>query len=654
MIIIGRITQLPEEVSNKIAAGEVVERPASVVKELVENAIDADSSEIKIKVKDGGKKEIQVIDDGYGMNAEDAKLAFRRHATSKIKKANDLFALRTLGFRGEALPSIAAVSKVQLITRTEDDLKGTKLKVVGGEIKEEESYGCRKGTNIRVRDLFFNTPVRYKYLKQTSTEIGHISNIINRLSLAYPEISFSLEHNGRNILETSGSDNLLDVIFNIYGRKVAKNMIEVDYEDQYMKLQGYVSKPTVTRTSRKHQSFFVNGRFIKSNLMGKALKEAYHTLLKVHKYPIVALKLDLNPILVDVNVHPTKLEAKFSRGNVVYKLVKEGVSQALEESDLVPEMSLKDNKSSEPKTETEDAVQSELKFKGKAKNKSKSESEDKNKDKDEFKSKSKSTSTSKSKAKSNTSNNYQQRQKKDYDDKETRAKKIEKLYGGEVPEDKREKQGPTVEDKAETLDEQIQETAGDYEEDLNLVPLGQIHQTYIVAQSLDGMCLIDQHALHERINYEKLLANFKSQEVNVQELLVPLKLDLTHQEAQMLKEKQDKLAELGFEIEEFGGGTYVVQGVPAKLYSLDNQQLILDSIEKLLTEEISEEHELVEDFITMISCKMSVKAGDKLSKQEMNKLLSDMEEYNITNCPHGRPVMLKLTAEQLADKFQRD
>ena len=633
----GEIIQLPEEVSNKIAAGEVVERPASVVKELVENAIDAGSKEIKVKVKDGGKKEIQVIDDGEGMSAEDAKLAFKRHATSKIKKANDLFALRTLGFRGEALPSIAAVSKVELITRAEDDLKGTKLKVVGGEVEEEESCGCRKGTNIRVKDLFFNTPVRYKYLKQTSTEIGHISNIINRLSLAYPEISFSLDHNGRSILETSGSNNLLDVIFNIYGRKVAKSMIEVEYEEQYMKLSGYVSKPTINRTSRKHQSFFVNGRFIKSNLMGKALHEAYQTLLKVNKYPIAALKLNLNPILVDVNVHPTKLEAKFSRGNVVYSLVEDGVSQALEESDLVPEIKLEKDKSQQGKQnkdeeETTDAVQSELQFKGAKKDNT---AQTKRKEKKE------------SKGAQRSSQSQRRRQKKS-ESKEERAQKIETLYGGEVPEQKE-----NGVDKS-ALSEKAEEAVGEYDEELNLIPLGQIHQTYIVAQSLDGMCLIDQHALHERINYEKLLANFKDEDVNVQELLVPLKLDLTHQERELLREKEDKLAELGFEIEEFGGGTYVVQGVPAKLYNLDNQQLILDSIEKLLTEEISEEHELVEDFIDMIACRMSVKAGDKLSKQEMKRLLNDMEEYGITNCPHGRPVMLKLTTDELADKFQRD
>ena len=651
---LGKITQLPEEVSNKIAAGEVVERPASVVKELVENAIDAGSTKIEVKVKDGGKKEIQVIDNGSGMTPEDAKLSFKRHATSKIEEANDLFALRTLGFRGEALPSIAAVSKVQLITRAEDSLKGTKLKVVGGEIEKEESYGCRKGTNIRVRDLFFNTPVRYKYLKQTSTEIGHISNIINRLSLAYPNISFSLEHNERSILETTGSDNLLDVIFNIYGRKVAKNMIEVDYEDEYMQLSGYVSKPSITRTSRKHQSYFVNGRFIKSNLMGKAVKEAYHRLLKVHKYPIVALKLNLNPILVDVNVHPTKLEAKFSRGNIVYKLVKEGVSKALKGSDLVPEMSLetkgtnnKTNQKQSKKESENEATQSEFKFK-----QSKNSSTKQNSNKKAQSSKSKQSKTKKN---NNSRANFKAQQKKRQNSKEERSKKIDTLYGGEIPNKEANDSANKKEVQLETsLEKQVEEAQGEYSEDSGLVPLGQIHQTYIVAQSLDGMCLIDQHALHERINYEKLLADFKSKEVSIQELLVPLKLDLTHQEAKLLEEKRDKLEELGFEINEFGSGSYVVQGVPAKLYSLDNQDLIFDSIEKLLTEEISEEHELVEDFITMISCKTSIKAGDKLSKQEMNRLLDDMEEYNITNCPHGRPVMLKLSAEELAKKFKRD
>ncbi|GAB6100748.1 DNA mismatch repair endonuclease MutL [Halanaerocella petrolearia] len=621
----GKINLLPEKVANKIAAGEVVERPASVVKELVENSIDANSSQIKVKVKNGGKDYIQVIDNGQGMAAEDTRLAFERHATSKIEQANDLFALRTLGFRGEALPSIAAVSKVEIVTKAEDSLSGTKLQLAGGEIKDKESCGCRQGTNIIVRDLFFNTPVRYKYLKKTSTEIGHISDIINRLSLSYPNISFSLEHNDRKILETTGNGNLLDVIFNIYGREVAQEMIEVDYEDHYMQLKGFIAKPTVTRSSRRHQSYFVNGRFIKSGLMSKAVEEAYHTLLTIDRYPIVVLKLKLNPIHVDVNIHPTKLEAKFSRGDLVYELVKEGVSQAIKGSELVPELKL-----------------SQL---NKQKESDKKEVDEKETPKEEYKqNKLQLQKNKESNSKNKKRFNYRQNNYNKQDSKEERAKKIDKLFGVKQVGSEDNKLKEDLEIKEENLD---------YQSNFKLIPLGQIHQTYIVAQGKDGMYIIDQHAAHERIIYENLLAKFKEEEVQIQELLVPLQLELTYQEVKLLEDRKDRLEQLGFEVEEFGGNSYILRGVPVQLYNLDDKDLIFDSIDRLLEQEATENYQLVEEFITMLACKTAIKAGDKLSTEEMNQLLGEVDEYDVTNCPHGRPVVMHLSKKELEKEFKR-
>ncbi|GAB6136860.1 DNA mismatch repair endonuclease MutL [Halanaerobaculum tunisiense] len=603
----GQIQLLTEEVANKIAAGEVVERPASVVKELVENAIDAGSSRIQIKVKNGGKDYIQVIDDGEGLTTEDVQLAFERHATSKISQANDLFTLRTLGFRGEALPSIAAVSKLEITTKTEDSLSGTRLELVGGEVKQQESCGCRQGTNIIVRDLFFNTPVRYKYLKKNSTEIGHISDIVNRLSLAYPEISFSLEHNGRKIVETAGNGELLDVIFNIYGRKVAAEMIPVDYQDYHMELKGYISKPSVTRSSRRHQSYFVNGRFIKSGLLGKAVAEAYHTLLTVNRYPIVVLKLKLNPVHVDVNIHPTKLEAKFSRGNLVYQLVNEGVSQAIKASDLVPELKLEEDKAEDQSNQ--EFKQNELDLEPQK-------------------------STTKQ---GKNSASHQPKKSPSSTTKEEKAHKIDTLLGG-----------------ADTDSEvSIKEDQEDYQANFNLVPLGQIHQTYIIAQGQDGMYIIDQHAAHERIIYEELLTKFRAQEVQIQELLVPLQLDLTHQEVELVGDREEELKQLGFELEEFGGTSYLVRGVPLQLYNLDDKQLILDCIDQLLEERKTTSEQLVEEFLTMLSCKSAIKGGDKLSVEEMNHLLDQVREYDVTNCPHGRPVVMQLSKKELEKKFKR-
>ncbi len=613
-----KIKVLREDVINKIAAGEVVERPASVVKELVENSIDAGSSRIEVKVKDGGKDLIQVIDDGEGMSTADARLAFERHATSKVERANDLFSLRTLGFRGEALPSIAAVSRVKLVTRRDDALSGTRLRLVGGELEREESCGCRKGTNIIIKDLFFNTPVRYKYLKQTSTEIGHISDILNRLALAYPQICFKLVHNKRELLKTAGNGNLLDVIFNIYGKKVAKKMIKIDYEDNYMSLTGFVSRPEVTRSSVRYQSFFVNGRFIKSGLMSKAVHEAYHTLLTINRYPIVVLQLKLNPILVDVNVHPTKLEAKFSRGDMVYKVVKEGVLAGLKDSNLVADLKINSRDKVEKR---EDFNQEEIEFKKK---------------------RSKTFNDNKQDNKGSSKKYYPNKFNKRAESKEIRAEKIERLFG------------MNNEDNDEVKEDYVKYNEEGKKNDLDLIPIGQIHQSYIVAQGLDGMYIIDQHAAHERIIYEELLVKFKEDKVSIQELLVPLQLDLTHQEREVLRENKEEFKRLGFIIEEFGSNDYIVRGVPVGLYKQDDEGLILDCINGLLDyDDVDTGQKLVEERLITISCKSAIKAGDRLSIKEMNRLLEDINRYEVTNCPHGRPVMMHLSKKELEKNFKR-
>ncbi len=643
----GKIEVLSEIVANKIAAGEVIERPASVVKELVENSIDAGSNRIEVKIKNGGKDYIQVLDNGEGMTADDAKLSFERHATSKVRQANDLFALRTLGFRGEALPSIASVSRLTMITRREDSLGGVKLRIVGGKLEKEENCGARVGTNVIVKDLFFNTPVRYKYLKQTSTEIGHISNIINRLSLAYPQIAFYLEHNQRKILETTGNGNLLDVIFNIYGRDVAKAMLPVNYKDDFMELQGYISKPNITRSSRKHQSYFVNGRYVKSNLIGKAVADAYHTLLTVNRSPIVILNLKLNPILVDVNVHPTKLEAKFSRGSVVYSLVEKGVSQAIKDSDLTPKLEISKKEDNLVQKEyQQDVLELEKKLKNKAV---------------------KEESRSRIKGKKNNEKSNKRplhSHNKTRNSKELNAAKIKKLYDVDdnllKSNDNQEKNKKKVDDSSSKVirekDSQYtsQEALEEKRIELNLIPIGQIHQSYIVAQGLDGMYIIDQHAAHERVKYEELLKQFKRGELKTQELLIPITLNLTYQETQLVRDYQDQIEKLGFVLESFGGDSYLLRGVPIGLYNLNNEELILDCIDSLLDrEKIDQPHQLVEDIIIMISCKTAIKAGDKLSKEEMNYLITEMERYGVTNCPHGRPVMMHLSKKKLEKEFKR-
>jgi DNA mismatch repair protein MutL len=530
-----KVKILSEEVISKIAAGEVIDRPASVVKELVENSIDAGSSEIEVRVENGGKDLIQVIDNGEGMSREDVKLALERHATSKIDEANDIFSIRSLGFRGEALPSIAAVSRMKIKTRTEDNLGGTLIKISGSEIKDIKDVGCPVGTNIIIKDLFYNTPVRYKYLKTTSTEMSKISDIINRLALAYPEISFKLSHNQRKSLESPGNAKLRDCILSVYGKEVAKNIIKVDYEDKYMKVKGYVSKPNINRSSRKHQSFFINRRYIKSKTLSEAISEAYHTLLPKNRNPIVVLMIKLNPILVDVNVHPTKLEVNFSREREVFEVVRDGVKEALRGSDLTPEANL----SSRKKTTTR-------------------------KKKKNFKNETESKQQEKLNLTENINNIPKSKLK---ESKPKRNKDKEKINHKEVNKEKRnEIDNKEINEVDKKKNIEVKEAALGYESTYEsnqsekplttLFPMGQVHNTYIIARGEDGFYIIDQHAAHERIIYERLLKKFKNTEVNSQPLLIPLKLELTQPEIEIIEENRESMENLGFEIEHFGGQTY--------------------------------------------------------------------------------------------------
>ncbi len=627
----GQIKILPEQVTNKIAAGEVIERPASVVKELVENSIDAGSQKIKVRVKSGGKELIQVIDNGHGMSQEDASLAFERHATSKIEAPNDLFSLRTLGFRGEALASIAAVSRLELQTKPEDELEGFRMKIKGGEVIKEGSYGCAKGTNIIVKDLFFNTPVRYKYLKQDNTEMRHISRIVSRLALAYPNISFKLIHNGNNRFETSGNGRLVDVIYNLYGSDVARKMVKVEYKEDYMELEGYVSRPTITRSNKRHQSFFINGRYIRSNLLSKAVLDAYKSVLTVNNYPIVALKLNLNPILVDVNIHPTKLRAKFSRKGQVFDLVKNGVKTSLK-NNVVPDLNLKQNKNNQDrKNKTSDSQSSSNKGFSNYQGRTKREDSKKQKEKldmlfgkDEL----------------NSSQEL----------KTTRAEKVEQ--GSTGLEEKEDKVYP----KERNNLSQVAEDDKNYENDAKqtaFTPIAQVQNSYLLAQNESGLYIIDQHAAHEQVIYNQLLAKAEQGKIQIQSLLMPLRFQLSPEESELISDKQEKLQQLGFEIEEFGNNEYVIQGVPTLLDNLDDKNEIINTIEEVLNEEKIEAKDFVAELLTGIACKAAVKAGDRLAMSEIKQLLADIDKYDITNCPHGRPIMLNLSWSELEKNFKR-
>ncbi|ADL12679.1 DNA mismatch repair endonuclease MutL [Acetohalobium arabaticum] len=656
-----QIKKLPQEVVSKIAAGEVIERPASVVKELVENSIDADSDKIEIKVNNGGKDLIQVIDTGYGMTREDAELALERHATSKITEANDLFSIRSLGFRGEALPSIAAISRLTMKTRTEDKLGGTLVKINGGEIKKIEDAGCPIGTNIIVKDLFYNTPVRYKYLKTSATEIRRISDIVNRLALAYPEITFKLSHNQKKVLETPGNGNLMDTILSVYGKEVAKSMIAVDYEDKYMQVSGYVSKPNISRASKKHQSFFINRRYIKSRALSEAISKAYHTLLAKGRHPIAILTIKLNPVLVDVNVHPTKMEVNFSREKEVASVLQNGVKEALSNADLIPEVKLnsKDSTAVSKKDSQDSKQQQELELTKKRKF-----SSEKNKKKSQKKEKSTQKTTNDNQDKSIQTD--QINETKESSDRINRKESAEELKNGIEKQSKQadyfqKREQSNEKEKKNKESVAIKESQSDYNKDdatkslSSFLPLGQIHNTYIIAQGEDGFYIVDQHAAHERILYNELMEKFKQAEIKSQSLLMPVRLELTNPEIEILEENSEHLKNLGFEFEAFGGQTYLVRAVPNLLHKLDIKELCLDIIDNLLDKgKIQEPTEIIEDLLVIMSCRGAIKSGKSLVPGEMESLLQQLEESgNQHTCPHGRPTIIHFSKKELDKKFKR-
>jgi len=592
----GKIRILDELVANKIAAGEVVERPSAVVKELVENALDAGAAKIEIEIEESGSKLIKVTDNGSGMVKSDAILALERHATSKIREADDLFKITTLGFRGEALPSIAAVSTLEISTRVTEQLAGSYLKVVGGEVKEVREVGCPVGTSIAVRQLFFNTPARLKYLKSPSTEMGHILEMVNHLSLAHPQIAFRLTHNGRQVFLSAGKTDLLEVILNIYGKETARAMLPVNFGSSRISLQGFVGQPNVARGSRNCLNFFVNGRFIRSRVMARAVEDAYKTLLPLRKYPVAVLSFQIAPTEIDVNVHPTKTEIRFSDEREIYLLTYQSVSQALKGggSQLIPQMEKKPAtvKEEEKPSTLEIALAEETKSLG---------------------------------GRIKESNNFYQ---------STLSPEIEETYLQKSPE--------------QVLTESTVKLPA-------MEPLGQIHNTFIVAEGPDGMLIIDQHAAHERILYEKLQTAKNQGEVTSQTLLIPVELDLTPQEKAIWEELAPILAEIGFAIEYFGGNTYLVRAIPTFMENKDILPLIRQIIDDFLSSpQKKKPAEWQEKALVTMSCRLAVKAGDHLDTQEIRQLLKSLEATaNPYTCPHGRPTLLNFSFRELEANFKR-
>lgn len=625
----GTIHIMDEVLSNKIAAGEVVERPASVVKELVENAIDAGSTIIEVFLEEAGLTSIQVVDNGKGMDEEDALKSFSRHATSKIEKEQDLFRIRTLGFRGEALASIASVSKVTLKT-SDGTNNGIELYLEGGHIKEQKPTASRKGTDMTVAQLFYNTPARLKYLKTIQTELGHTIDLINRLALGYPSISFRLVHNGQTLLHTNGRGNIQQVLAAIYGAHNAKKMLAFEGQSNDYKVFGYATLPEVTRASKNYMSLFVNGRWVKHYLVQKAIVDAYHTYLPIGRYPIVVLYIEGDPQLTDVNVHPAKHQVRLSKEPELLRLIEETVQRAIRGEIHVPVVERKEKPVKLPSEQMNIWKQPAL-------------------------------DTQKM-------DDIVQRLNED------RAVVRETPYEptGETREIQKPKEAvssfelpPRVEEQS-MMDRPFEEEAAPpiaaaptpepkKEPFPQLEVVGQIHGTYIVAQMEDGFYLVDQHAAQERIKYEYFRE--KVGEVNANErqaLLLPLTFHYAADEALVLKEHAHVLEQVGVFLEEFGYGSFIVREHPTWFPKGFEQEIIEELIEQVLETKKADVKKLREDAAIMMSCKKSIKANYYLTKEQMVRLLDDLRAAdNPFTCPHGRPVLIHFSTYEVEKMFKR-
>src|SRR6056297_2363455 len=635
----GVIKQLPQNVANQISAGEVIERPASIVKELIENSIDAGAENSEIKIEDGGRELIKVKDDGHGIQADDIESAFNRYATSKIENIDDLYSLYSLGFRGEALASIAAVAEIEMISRHQDSDQAVKIRLKGGEVIDKKPVGSTIGTEITVRDLFYNTPARYKYLKTTTTEFSHISKIVSAEATANSDLSFKLYHDGRQILSTPGNGKLKDTIYAVYGSEIAENLIPIDVEDRYIKLSGYLCRPELTRSSRSHELFFVNGRPIFNNLTAKAVETAYNKLIDPNRRPIVFLFIKVNPILVDVNVHPAKREVKFSRSQIIFDVIKKAVRGTLKENDPTTRIKL-DQSTEIKKSNTEEAEENVERDQLFSK-----ENEQKNIHSDQKKSYNQQPQnkdnnySNKSKYRASDSNNYS---KKDF------QKNIN--YG-----DQKNGQDNIFESKKDF--KQIIEENENQEYSLANVEaeenyfkfLGQIFNSYLLIETDQGLKIVDQHNAQERILYEKFYAEYNKKDKASQSLVLPVKIELSAEEREVVRQYEQEIKEIGIDFSDFGNNTILIQEVPVLLKNKPTRNIIEELIAELAEAgKAKSAAEIQKTMLEYLACRSSIKAGQPLTNQESVQLIKDLyKTENPYRCPHSRPVMINISREEI-------
>ena len=649
-----KIQVLDQITIDKIAAGEVIERPASVVKELVENAIDAGASSVTVDIKEGGISLIRIADNGCGIPKEEVRPAFLRHSTSKIRRVEDLFQVSSLGFRGEALSSIAAIAMVELITKTAEAEAGVRCCMEGGVQKKLEETAAPDGTTFLVRSLFYNTPARRKFLKSPMTEAGYISDLMERMALSHPEVSFQFINNGQTKLHTSGNHNLKDVIYHIYGREVAANLAEIHAVRGDVEITGFIGKPVISRGNRAYENYFINGRYIKSSLISRGIEDAYRTFLMQHKYPFTALHFAMDGQLLDVNVHPTKMELRFSNQEELYEFVRETVRQGLSGRELIPEVKLVREM---PKTKAVQEKKAEPAVPLDGPGFSPVPVLESPGQKPEQKQMSQGPQPKPVCASQERSLEYflAQMQKRVTAEFQENVIRERGSYGEKEP---KRVPAPAAKSPKEPKEEARQMEL--FETGLlnpasksEIRMIGQLFETYWLVQFEDKFYMIDQHAAHEKVLYERTVKELETKEITSQMVSPPLVLTLTMQEAQRLEEYRDCFRRLGFEIEPFGGRDYAVSAVPGNLFGIAEKDLFLEVLGGL-EQAGSRDSGLVLEKIASMSCKAAVKGCQRMSTAEAYALIEELLTLeNPYNCPHGRPTIISMTKQEIEKKFKR-
>lgn len=630
----GIIKELDQGTINQIAAGEVVERPSSIVKELLENSIDAGATRISVEIEEGGTKSIRITDNGKGINKEDIRIAFLRHTTSKIKTAMDLLTVSSLGFRGEALSSIAAVCQVELLTRTADAMEGIRYRIEGGKEVGFEEIGIPVGTTFIVNNIFFNTPARRKFLRTAQTEAGYVSNIIEKIALSHPEIAISFKSNGKVKIHTSGNGNLKDVIYSIYGREITENILEINEENDFMKISGYIGKAIISKGNRTFENYFINGRYIKSNIISKAIEDGYKFILMQHKYPFTVIDFTIKPEYLDVNVHPSKMELRFRKSESIYPMISECINDALIEKPNIIDVTFEKN--------VEKAEQ--IKYVP-----------------EPFENKRQDIVNSINNKLSNDNSSNVKYDFYNFGEGPKELNMTPSEFGNNTLQEDVNYNATANSVHNITNNKMVQrELTEEYDNFLSEVAkpkhkiIGQVFDTYWIVEYNDKMYIIDQHAAHEKVMFESLMKKLENKEISSQMINPPIILSLSMSESQLLEKYLENFKNIGFQIESFGGQDYAVRAVPSDLYTLDSEDVLMGIVDNLSNETGKMVPDIINEKIASMSCKAAVKGNSKLSYEEADKLIEQLLQLdNPYNCPHGRPTIISMSKYELEKKFKR-